>query len=87
MYGDSAGNSANQMPWHVVDSGDKDESQPQGESEESEQGGPSIDDNTWLAMEDESSDKSSDFHAFWKGEGDLKSIREAQGDDDQNWTF
>lgn len=79
MYGDTAGNSANQMPWHTVDSGDKDDGQPQGESDEGEQGGrPSINDDTWLAMDDGASDETSDFHAFWKGEGDPKSIREAQ---------
>ncbi|XP_046473298.1 neprilysin-4 isoform X1 [Neodiprion pinetum] len=80
MYGGTAGNSANQMPWQTVDSGNKDDGQTQGESDPGEQGGrPSIDENTWLAMqEDDAGDKSSDFHAFWKGEGDLKSIREAQ---------
>ncbi|XP_020711089.2 neprilysin-4 isoform X2 [Athalia rosae] len=79
MYGDTAGNSANQMPWHTVSSGDKDEAQPQSESDEGEQvGRPSITDNTWIAMDDENLDTSSDFHAFWKGEGDVKSIREAQ---------
>ncbi|XP_046737494.1 neprilysin-4-like isoform X3 [Diprion similis] len=80
IYGDTAGNSANQMPWQTVDSGTKDDGQTQGESDPGEQGGrPLINENTWLAMqEDDAGEKSSEFHAFWKGEGDLKSIREAQ---------
>ncbi|XP_024941193.1 uncharacterized protein LOC107268136, partial [Cephus cinctus] len=69
------------LPWRLSDTLDKDkqeEGQSQSEVDDAEQSRPSIDDETWLAIDDEVTDITSDFHAFWKGEGNIKSIREAQ---------
>lgn len=57
------------------------EEPPQDESDEGEEGGRhsiSIDDtDTSLPIAD--GDAGADFHAFWKGEGNARAIREAQG--------
>ena len=61
------------------------EEPPQDESDEGEQGGRhsiSIDDTDAslpIADDDDVDDAGADFHAFWKGEGNARAIREAQG--------
>ncbi|KAK6627271.1 hypothetical protein RUM44_009748 [Polyplax serrata] len=54
------------------------EKQPLGEGEEGEQinMGPNYE--SWLLMRNPNSGEREVFHAFWKGEGNLKSIRKAQ---------
>ncbi|KAK9295302.1 hypothetical protein QLX08_010337 [Tetragonisca angustula] len=60
------------------------EEPPQDESDEGEQGGRhsiSIDDTDAslpIADDDDVDDAGADFHAFWKGEGNARAIREAQ---------
>ncbi|KOC65561.1 Endothelin-converting enzyme 1 [Habropoda laboriosa] len=59
------------------------EERSQDESDEGEQGGrhsiSDDDSDTSLPISDEQSeDTSTDFHTFWKGEGDARAIREAQ---------
>ena len=61
------------------------EERSQDESDEGEQGGRhsiSIDDTDTslpIADDERDDDAGTDFHAFWKGEGNARAIREAQG--------
>lgn len=47
--------------------------------EEEGQESYSLEQEAWLALQDNAAGENPDFHTFWKGEGDFHTIRHAQG--------
>jgi hypothetical protein len=68
------------FPWKLGgEDTDDNYHQPSGEEEEREQESYSLEQDAWLALQDNAAGEKTDFHTFWKGEGNFQTIRYAQG--------